>query len=630
MSCRLAFTFFLLFYLLPISGAVQLFSNASFLPSSASADCASALMANITCAQLISPLYISNGGFLDVGTLNSLCTSSCSSSLATFQSSTESRCGTSVYSFPGDYNQTIPAIVEPVIWAHAVACLQSSSTYCVPIITNASSGISPCSDCFLKYEAAMLDSLYGQVHITPTDFSSLLSSCSVPATSYPYTTPQTPTASSSSSSGSSVSAAPTCTGNPYTVQGGDTCQSIALANSIATDRFITDNHLDYNCTTIAAGRHVCLPQSCLLYQVQASDTCDSILANEDFYLTQLLSWNPTFVFPPTSFTAVSNQTVALNYTTSYLNPTTSINISTSTASIDTAAIESYVSLMAYCPITSNDTLAGWTIPDLPDNCTSALSLYCSPTANATMLPSTTFPTTCSPAYWDGLLSTTAPSTTTNGGPPGPTQTGIAPNCDAWYVVVAGDTCDGIVSKYGNLTLAQFYSWNPAVGSSCQFLDSGYAVCIGVSGSSSATSSSSAGTTTSAPSPTLPDTDPECTSYYYVKSGDSCFNIEQEYDISADQFNVWNPFVGTDCTNLWASEYICVGAPYTSVMTTTSVTPTITSSSTSSAPSPLEPSTDPQCTKWHYVVSGDTCFDIEQEYGITATQVSNLTLCMVLV
>ena len=117
--------------------------------------------------------------------------------------------------------------------------------------------------------------------------------------------------------------------------------------------------------------------------------------------------------------------------------------------------------MAYCPITVNDTLSGWTIPDLPDDCSGALSVYCSPSANAPMPSSTVFPSTCSPAYWEAALSSTAASntaTTTGYGAPGPTQTGEPSNCDAWYVVQPNDSCDGVVSKYGNFTLSQFYRY----------------------------------------------------------------------------------------------------------------------------------------------------------------------------
>ncbi len=87
-----------------------------------------------------------------------------------------------------------------------------------------------------------------------------------------------------------------------------------------------------------------------------------------------------------------------------------------------------------------------------------------------------------------------------------------------------------------------------MGSSCQYLGVGYAVCIGVSESSGGSSSSSfisatrttttTGATTTVPSPTLPSTDPQCTSYYYVESGDSCSGIEQEFGISIAEVRAW--------------------------------------------------------------------------------------------
>ncbi len=139
----------------------------------------------------------------------------------------------------------------------------------------------------------MLESPYGLRRVSPGAFSSLLSSCSSPAASYPYSTPA-PTAATSTVTATETSASATafCTGTPYTVQSGDTCASIAQANSVATGRFITDNHLDYNCTAITTGSQLCILEGCLLYWVQTNDTCAGILADKDYSLNQLLSWNP--------------------------------------------------------------------------------------------------------------------------------------------------------------------------------------------------------------------------------------------------------------------------------------------------------------------------------------------------
>ena len=62
----------------------------------------------------------------------------------------------------------------------------------------------------------------------------------------------------------------------------------------------------------------------------------------------------------------------------------------------------------------------------------------------------------------------APTATSTGGFPGPTQTGIVAGCTEWYLAQAGDECSLIAGNY-SISLAEFYAWNPAVGSSRQYL-----------------------------------------------------------------------------------------------------------------------------------------------------------------
>jgi len=51
----------------------------------------------------------------------------------------------------------------------------------------------------------------------------------------------------------------------------------------------------------------------------------------------------------------------------------------------------------------------------------------------------------------------------------------------YHQAVSGDTCQVIVDKYRTFSLADFYKWNPAVGSSCSSLWIGYYYCIAVKG-----------------------------------------------------------------------------------------------------------------------------------------------------
>lgn len=67
-------------------------------------------------------------------------------------------------------------------------------------------------------------------------------------------------------------------------------------------------------------------------------------------------------------------------------------------------------------------------------------------------------------------------TVTSVSTPTPTQQGMATGCTVFYVAKAGDTCSVIASDY-DITLSQFYTWNPAVGDSCASLWVGYYHCV---------------------------------------------------------------------------------------------------------------------------------------------------------
>jgi hypothetical protein len=50
----------------------------------------------------------------------------------------------------------------------------------------------------------------------------------------------------------------------------------------------------------------------------------------------------------------------------------------------------------------------------------------------------------------------------------------------------------------------------------------------------------------------------CERFYYVESGDGCFNLAAEAGILLSDFYSWNPAVKTDCTGLQADVYVCMG------------------------------------------------------------------------
>lgn len=97
--------------------------------------------------------------------------------------------------------------------------------------------------------------------------------------------------------------------------------------------------------------------------------------------------------------------------------------------------------------------------------------------------------TGSPASNQGTTATNRPPGSTE--PPNPIissdsvaatpssiQTGITQKCHKFYLVKAGDTCDGVITSTG-LAKDDFYKWNPAVGSDCKDLEEAVYVCVGM-------------------------------------------------------------------------------------------------------------------------------------------------------
>ncbi|RNJ56991.1 hypothetical protein D7B24_006514 [Verticillium nonalfalfae] len=65
-------------------------------------------------------------------------------------------------------------------------------------------------------------------------------------------------------------------------------------------------------------------------------------------------------------------------------------------------------------------------------------------------------------------------------PPGPTHTGQPNDCDEWDVVEPGDTC-GSLAESNDISLSQFFEWNPAVSHDCVAnFWIGQSYCVGVS------------------------------------------------------------------------------------------------------------------------------------------------------
>ncbi|KAJ8133348.1 hypothetical protein O1611_g288 [Lasiodiplodia mahajangana] len=154
--------------------------------------------------------------------------------------------------------------------------------------------------------------------------------------------------------------------------------------------------------------------------------------------------------------------------------------------------------------------------------------------------------------------------------PTPTQSVIVGNCNAFYYVQPGDTCNAIAAKYG-ISAASFIAWNPSAGADCTTLWANAYACVGVTSISQTSTvvptSTRPGTSTFVPTSTAPGNGiatptptqegmiRTCNKFYFVPSGQNCVGVAEQYGVTVPSLISWNPAVGSQCTNLWANTYI---------------------------------------------------------------------------
>ncbi|KAI1281721.1 carbohydrate-binding module family 50 protein [Xylaria sp. FL0933] len=226
-----------------------------------------------------------------------------------------------------------------------------------------------------------------------------------------------------------------------------------------------------------------------------------------------------------------------------------------------------------------------------------------------------------------VTTSTTTSPTGNGvSTPSPVQTGIVGNCDMFYYVQSGDTCSIIAAKYG-ITLAQFYAWNPAVGSSCLSLGLNDYVCVGTLNATGTITMTATTTTTtkpgngiSTPMPVQTGIVSNCNRFYEVQPGDVCSNIAAAYGIPLQSFYAWNPAVGSSCLNLIAGDYVCIGTTTSSatMTTSTSKSTTTTPGNGISTPTPVQTGIASNCNRFYLVQNGDICDTIAAAEGISVS------------
>ncbi|KAJ0414307.1 hypothetical protein BJY00DRAFT_318933 [Aspergillus carlsbadensis] len=208
---------------------------------------------------------------------------------------------------------------------------------------------------------------------------------------------------------------------------------------------------------------------------------------------------------------------------------------------------------------------------------------------------------CMQLLEDSLTTPTASPTPSS--EPLPIRDGTIADCYSLQDVVSPMTCASILTEY-DITMADFYHWNPSVGPECAGLWLDYQYCV--SGPSS--------TSTPSPTPTvLPIRDgaiASCQQYAPIVAPTTCQSFLDEYDISMDEFYAWNPAVGSQCQGLWHDYRYCIRGPATTTSSTTGPTQT---------PLPIRDGTIAGCQQYAPVVSPMTCQSVLTQNGITMAE-----------
>lgn len=153
----------------------------------------------------------------------------------------------------------------------------------------------------------------------------------------------------------------------------------------------------------------------------------------------------------------------------------------------------------------------------------------------------------------------------------PTQTGLAPDCQAFYKAVAVS-----LTRLSRPYLAPYLS--PSLSLATHGLDCGVRICFLM----------------------------RC-QRLLAPQGDRCDKLLAEFQyITSEQLHAWNPSLGSDCAGMWEGYYHCVGSFASGGLP---VPPTVTTS-----PSPVQTGISSIFRAWYMMTGGDTCASIVAMFG----------------
>ncbi|KAK5654042.1 hypothetical protein OQA88_7720 [Cercophora sp. LCS_1] len=658
-------------HLFPPPSLAARFLSQNVLPEGISSGCATALTADVACSHAVPALQA--GTFYPESQLEVICTSTCDAALATYHNGILTECAADTWLGIEDVEQPIALISELIRYNYNFSCISDGTRFCNnvaaayavyldPVTAALPGGLpaggdyggytitDPCDICLIKNLRFQAESPYslGPDLRSASAYESRTSSCAItgaPLTTTPSTfTPTTNTPTT-----------PTCAGTTYTIQPGDTCNSISASEGIGTDWLITDNGLTAHCHDFPTTGTLCLANTCDVYTVLVGDTCKSIAKDHDISEAQLRAWNPSINAGCYNLESMIGDQLCVNkpgtpYTTPPLTtiqptiPTTAAPVPTDIAVDTTEYCGKYykVVLGDYCNLLTikfGISLADFIFlnPAINENCTNlfAEESYCvqavgdintytgRPGHVTFTLTHTTgglaedLATLLPPVAWSSpTLTTTAV----------PLASGVRTDCEnfiygsQFQVNLTGTSfisnCD-LAAQVMEVTLEDLAVWNPSLGNTtselCEF-ETGKRYC----GKWYAGDSPPRTPLTGSHLPVREGMTESCIQTADVYDiGPTCENILDLFEISIGQFYEWNPSVGVDCSGLWAGYQYCVAVP--TPASSSAPPPSSSTTPTPTPPGPTQAGQPPNCIAWHVAESGDDCGTVETEYSITHTQ-----------
>ncbi|KAJ6049510.1 hypothetical protein N7444_006226 [Penicillium canescens] len=136
-----------------------------------------------------------------------------------------------------------------------------------------------------------------------------------------------------------------------------------------------------------------------------------------------------------------------------------------------------------------------------------------------------------------------------------------------YTVRSDDTCSSVSTAH-NISTVQLRAWNPWIDTGCYNFNRtiGTQICVDEPGqkyvppataTTSTGSSSGANSAVPVPSNAAANTTIRCGEYYVVQPGEECDIFTTKFGISLQDFEVLNPEINSNCTNLLSNTSYCV-------------------------------------------------------------------------